>query len=664
MNGLTPQLSLVRRILFFAALLGTLNLAAKPPQWLKTLRRIPVATEMLEDSPDAVILRSGRHTSIDTSGVFRTTISGAILVRDHDGYDAAQISIPYLSDTDKILSFEAWTLPEKGKMVTYRPDDFTDSIAANYKNIITTSRQRSISAKRDMKKNSIFAFEAVVENRDIFSQDRWRFQSDHPTIDSRISFTYPEDWKIDVSFFNTPDVAPTTTTEKGKITQTWRMFNVPAIKPEPLSPTFSEVAKWAAFDIIAPQRAGRIHYPTWRDISVERTPVFTSLATVSPEMEKRVSEITAGLTEEADIIQALAEFAQSINYISVALDLGRGGGYKPRPADEVFETRYGDCKDKTNLLQAMLQLKGIKMHPLIVQSGPEKIFTEWPSPLQFNHCVAAIAVSDEFESPATVQHPALGKLLVFDPTSTFTPFGDIPFSIQDSEGIVLAGQDGGLVKIPQLDLDQSVLEREIEVELFRNGAAVGVIRETSTGQAGRFERRNAFRSEDDYAQVVKNWIARFHPGVEIGEPRKSDNEQNGHFALEVAFKTPNYAKNMRNVLLIFKPLTVDRIDADPFVEQDEARTLPVDLSSYNLAETSQIYLPAGFEISELPENVELEEPFGSYRLEFEATEDAISVHRSVKIHPHRIAVEDFDTLKTFYANRIKADQSTVVLEKP
>ncbi len=46
---------------------------------------------------------------------------------------------------------------------------------------------------------------------------------------------------------------------------------------------------------------------------------------------------------------------QNIQYISIQTGLGRGGGYRPHASNEVFAKSYGDCKDKANLMRAMLK---------------------------------------------------------------------------------------------------------------------------------------------------------------------------------------------------------------------------------------------------------------------------------------------------------------------
>ena len=419
--------------------------------------------------------------------------------------------------------------------------------------------------------------------------------------------------------------------------------------------------KWAAFNIVAPEKSRRKFFRSWKDSSIARTPTYDALTVISSEMKAKVAELTSGSTDQMDTVRTLSELAQSINYVSVALELGKGGGYRPRPSDEVFKTKFGDCKDKTNLLQGLLKIKGIELYPLIVYSGKNKIFEQWPSSSQFNHCIAAIKVDASFESPASIDHPELGKLLLFDPTSTFTPFGDLPYSLQGSKGLILAGDKGGLIDIPHIPMENNLLQREIEMEVLKNGHAIGRINEISKGQASRAERQYAFTSDSDYKQLTKNWIAEHFPGAEISDPVTEDDRSSGRFKLDVEFAAPAFAKNMRNVLLIFKPLILNRVDTHPFGEDE--RTQAVDTLPYNLEERIKIYLPEGFEISEIPEDVELAEDFATYSLTFEVSDNTLFVNRTVKVYPTRVPLENYANLEAFYKSRIKADQSTVVLER-
>jgi hypothetical protein len=71
------------------------------------------------------------------------------------------------------------------------------------------------------------------------------------------------------------------------------------------------------------------------------------------EIRAKAEEIAKGLHSDRDKAAALYYWvSQNIRYVSLSFGVGR---YQPHPAADVLTNRYGDCKDKTTLLEAMLE---------------------------------------------------------------------------------------------------------------------------------------------------------------------------------------------------------------------------------------------------------------------------------------------------------------------
>jgi hypothetical protein len=94
---------------------------------------------------------------------------------------------------------------------------------------------------------------------------------------------------------------------------------------------------------------------------------------------------------------------------------------------------------------------------------------EWPSSAQFNHAIIAIRVSDAIDLPAVIPQSPVGRLLMFDPTSRFTPLGDLPESEQASYALVVACSRGALLKMPLLPLDSRRVETTIDATMDADG---------------------------------------------------------------------------------------------------------------------------------------------------------------------------------------------------
>ncbi len=72
------------------------------------------------------------------------------------------------------------------------------------------------------------------------------------------------------------------------------------------------------------------------------------------------------------------------------------GGFRPRPVETIWETRYGDCKDASRLLVAVLRRMGIEAVPALVNTrvGPD-LENEPPNATAFDHCIVRVTIDGE-----------------------------------------------------------------------------------------------------------------------------------------------------------------------------------------------------------------------------------------------------------------------------
>ncbi|MDN3684408.1 transglutaminase domain-containing protein [Vibrio sinaloensis] len=64
------------------------------------------------------------------------------------------------------------------------------------------------------------------------------------------------------------------------------------------------------------------------------------------------------------------------------------GSHAPRQPEQILQQGYGDCKDKTLLLTALLRAIGVEAHPALVSTAFRDHLTEQPSGHSaFNHVI-------------------------------------------------------------------------------------------------------------------------------------------------------------------------------------------------------------------------------------------------------------------------------------
>jgi tetratricopeptide (TPR) repeat protein len=173
-------------------------------------------------------------------------------------------------------------------------------------------------------------------------------------------------------------------------------------------------------------------FSSWVDVGEWFSALEKSQAIPSPEIRAKAEELTKGKATDDEKIHALYDFVSThIRYIGVSLGLGR---YAPHAAADVLSNRYGDCKDKHTLFQALLQAIGIPAYPALIGSQ-FRLDDSLPSPSTFDHLITAIPKGD--------------KLEFLDTTPEVAPFGLLLANLRDRQALVLpAGRAAMLVNTP------------------------------------------------------------------------------------------------------------------------------------------------------------------------------------------------------------------------
>jgi len=639
-------------------LMGAVAFADDPPPWLK--QAASASVQPYSKEVHAVVLHDESRKTVSDDGKITTTTLWAVKILSREGRGMARASEGYNTGSGKIREMRAWLIRPTGEVKSYGKKEIVDvSLADN--DVYNDSREKVISAADDADAGCIFGYEIVTEEREIFSQFVWFFQSLNPVLMSRLAITLPQGWRAEGMTCNHDKIEPVVSGNSNS----WALRDLLPVQIEPASPRSSRLVARIAVNIHPPEGKATMlrSFTSWKDVSRYTSELSDPQAAFNEPIAAKARELTADAKTEFERIQAVGRYAQSVNYISIQIDLGRGGGHRPHSAADVFSKNYGDCKDKANLMRAMLKSLGIESYPVIIYSGdPNRVLPEWPSPHQFNHCIIAVKVSEATKAATVINHQELGRLLIFDPTDDDTPVGDLPDHEQGSYALISAGEAGDLVKMPVTPPEANRMEREVVAALDAEGSLIATVRERSFGQAAVDERRLFKRSaRPQYNTRIERWITATAPSAKVLKINPADDSQAGKFALDVEFQSPMYAKSMRGNLLVFKPAIVSR-RASVFLTDDK-RTHPVVLNADAYSETVKIKLPAGFEVDEIPESAEINQPFGNYAVSYEVKDDHLIFKRSLVLKSATVPVEQYKAVRNFFGRILAAEQAPVVLAR-
>jgi transglutaminase-like putative cysteine protease len=184
---------------------------------------------------------------------------------------------------------------------------------------------------------------------------------------------------------------------------------------------------------------------------------------VTPAIQKIADEVTAGVTDRRKQAEAIYNWvSRRIRY--VAIELGRGS-IIPHSADTILANRYGDCKDHSALLVALLKAKGITADIVLINYGSSYALPVPPTLSAMNH---AITYLPEFD-------------LFVDSTAGVAPFGVLPFG-EHGKLVVIATRSGKtLRRTPMLKSGGASMSIKTKFRFEDNGRLVGDSESISTG---------------------------------------------------------------------------------------------------------------------------------------------------------------------------------------
>ena len=631
----------------------------EPPAWLRDAAK--AAPQAVPPSVPAVVLLHDERVKIESDGRIITSVSHAARVLTRAGRAAADAAEVYRTDTGKVRQLHGWMIPATGAVREYADRDVADLAMVN-NDLYNEARVKRINASGDAQPGSVFGYESQTEDRAIFTQFEYSFQYGLPTQLSRFSITVPAGWRVESVTFNHPTIRPTVNGS----TYVWQLDNLPQIEDEPASQELSSVVARIGVNVFPPtgtRSSSSVTFGSWQEVSKWLSDLSDPQVILSNDLVAKSKALTATASTDYDRIAAIGRFVQGITYVSIQTGIGRGGGYKPHTSAEVFSKAYGDCKDKANLMRAMLKAVGITSYPVAIYSGdPDYVREEWPSPQQFNHAIIAIAFSSGKAIASGLKHPVLGDLMIFDPTDPETAVGEIPDHEQGSLALIAAGESGGMVRMPDTPAESNRLEREVVATLGPDGSLVAAIHEKSIGHAATTGRRE-FRglSRTDYDKLIESWVSGSVSGAKVSNILAGDNPIAGTFTLQADIAAARYGQLMQNRLLVFKPVIVSR--RSTVFLTDSQRTLPIMIPSQAYTETVRIKLPAGFVVDELPDPVKLETSFGSYFANYKVDGTDLVLTRLLTLQRSTLPASQYDVVRSFYERILAAEQAPAVLMK-
>ncbi|CAN5681549.1 hypothetical protein BH09VER1_BH09VER1_03030 [soil metagenome] len=357
----------------------------------------------------------------------------------------------------------------------------------------------------------------------------------------------------------------------------WNIINAPAMLAETEVPYWEDLYPWVDASDMS----------SWADAVQWALPLYNFSLPLPPDLETRVAAIKQEKDPEQQVLAALRLVQDDVSYFGN--ETGEHS-HKPRTPTEVYDQRFGDCKEKVLLLGTILHRLGIESHAVLVNSSWGRGLREMvPSIAAFDHVVLQITLRGHSQIVDTTREYQRGPLS--------------SLSIDDF-GWGLVVREGN-TDLTRLNLPPNSAPRDEVVQSFEipdvDNSAPGYLEVHTTyrGDSAETQRESfATLSRVELQEKARQSYAELYPAIEIAQPlRVQDNEKENVVETWEEYRIPHiwsHVAGSKLVAVTFYPTQITSFLKKPATS---GRLHPYDLDyPINLSVETKIKFPRKVEV--------------------------------------------------------------------
>ena len=642
-------------ICFFLFGIVPLASATSVPDWLRSAAQQPV--KKYADDVNAVTLLQETETTVKDNGETVTRVREVIKILRPEGREKAFVAVPY-DDETRLNYFKGWSISAKGQEYEAKKDDVYEFAGGEGYEVYSDEKYKVMRIP-GVDVGTVVGVEYEQKRHPYTFEDQWYFQQRDPVATGRYILHLPTGWEFRAAWLHHPEQSYVTAGN----TYTWEVSDVPRIDKEDEMPHWRALAGQLIVTFFSERTKGR-SYANWSDFAAWYSQLTASVRDSSPAMQQKVQQLAPASMPLLDRIKALSRFAQrDVRYAAIEIGIG---GYQPHQASQIFSNLYGDCKDKATILSAMLAQIGVKSYYIPVHTDRGIYSDKTPPTNGFNHVILAIQLpqgSFKEPMPALYQHPTLGPLLIFDPTSPVVPFGQIPYYEQDNYGLLVTDHGGELIHLPLSSPELNRITRTGQLNLLPDGSIKGEVKEVRTGsQAAEGRALYEHQTLADRRKMLEKFLGRMLGNFQLDSiDAENLDDIDKDLVIHYKFSAQHYAKNAGPLLLVRPRVLGEKLGA---LDTTKPRLYPYAFDAPTLqTDTFEFNLPDGYKVDELPEAAKADFVFGQYESKVENSGSTLKYSREYEIKATSIPAEKIGDLNKFFHDINQDERNMAVLKK-
>jgi len=309
-------------------------------------------------------------------------------------------------------------------------------------------------------------------------------------------------------------------------------------------------------------------YPSsWEEVEAWAATLYTSIDQNSEELSEKINHFKQQSSNQADYASQSLKFTQDDNRY-LGLEFGQNSHLPHSPA-HVLENRYGDCKDKSNVLVQMLKANGIESYPALVSNQYRQGFTHFlPSPLAFDHVIVLAKVN--------------GEEVWLDPTRTYqtSDIDNLGFTHFGKSLVIGSDHQSPIVDVTPLKSQgtKTQLTEHFKISSPKKPAKL-VVETIYEGQQAEFQRYYfASNTTGEIQNQYHNFYSKIYPNIQIDKDLEfHDDIKNNVFSVKEFYLVRDFIKSENDIhTAIFYASSIDQNVRSP---NRVLRDSPIDIGA-------------------------------------------------------------------------------------
>lgn len=405
----------------------------------------------------------------------------------------------------------------------------------------------------------------------------------------------------------------------------WEARKLAALPNEPRGPSVTETSPYVHVST----------FSSWNEVGRWYAQLIRPQFALDSKLHGELKHILANKITEVEKISAIHQFVlRSTHY--VALEFGIYS-YKPYPVSQVYERRFGDCKDKASLMIALLREAGIEADIALVRTRRlGDIDRNATSIALFDHAIVYVPKWD----------------LWLDGTAEYAGSHELPMDDQGALALVVSlDGNASLRRIPVTRPDDNFTRRTVRAQISPDGAIDFDGVAFTRGEEAPGLRRE-YEIPERRRESVRTSLAAVFPTVRVDDV-SVDGATDLERDINVQFRGTLDTFTGHSVV----PLATSWMPRSyvqslaPQATRTEDLLLP---APWTTEEELRFHMPANARLTSVPRDFVLQNDFGSIQVRYQRNGRDLTIKTSVQFRKIRITPAEYPAFREFCAEAERA----------